>query len=132
MKRKLSLILCLAMVFCLASSAFAAEGFTNFKMTFTKTSEYQSIVSDTTSKAKVSGSDYARLYVYACSSSKNNIYKSYSSSTYVSGPYYLKTSPTATQMFYTSNIAKGARVYLKGRPDSSVASCTVTGEYGAG
>ena len=35
-------------------------------------------------------------------------------------------------MYYTSDVAAEKTVYLKGRPDSSVSSCTVTGEFGAG
>ncbi|NLV58301.1 MAG: hypothetical protein GXY67_05980 [Clostridiales bacterium] len=131
MKRKVALVLCVVMILATASVAYAAVGFTNFKMTFTSTTTYQNIVSDTTSKDMLVANDaYARLYVYATTSSVNNVYRTYSGG-YVSGQYFKKLT-SGTWMYYTSDIDQGDRVYLRGRPDSSVSSCTVTGEFGAG
>ena len=132
MKRTIAMILCVAMLLSLASTAFAANGFTEFELTFTSTTQYKSIVSDTTSKAKkVEDDDYARLYVYSTTSDKNNVYRTYSGGKYTSEKYFKKTT-SKTFMYYTSDIASGAFVYLRGRSDSSVSSCTVTGEFGAG
>lgn len=71
MKRKVAFVLCVAMLVCMVSNALAAVKFSKFTMTFSDTTSYQSITSDT-------------------------------------------------------------QVYLMGRPDSSVPSCTVTGKFGAG
>lgn len=132
MKRVFVMILCVAMLLGLASVAFAAEGFSTFKLTFKSTTSYQSIVSDTTSKNKnVSDKAYARLYVYSTSSDKNNVYRTYSGGEYTSSKYFDKTT-NGTWMYYTSDVAANKTVYLRGRPDSSVSSCTVTGEFGAG
>lgn len=35
-------------------------------------------------------------------------------------------------MYYNTDIDSDTQVYLMGRPDSSVPSCTVTGKFGAG
>lgn len=132
MKRTIAMILCVAMLLSLASTAFAAEGFTKFKLTFTSMTSYQSIISDTTSKAKkVKDKDYARLYVDSTTSTKKNVFCTYCDGKYTSGEYFYKTT-TGTWMYYTSDVAAEKTVYLKGRPDSSVSSCTVTGKFGAG
>lgn len=131
MKRKMAVVLCLATLLGIAGSAFASVGFTNFKLVFVTTTTYKNVTSDTTSTAKDAGTDYARLYVYSTTSSKNNVYRTYSGGQYVSGQYFKKLTD-GTWMYYTSDIAEGTRVYLKGRPDSSVSSCYVTGEFGAG
>lgn len=131
MKRKVALILCVAMLVCMASTAFASVGFTSFKMTFSSTTSYQSITSDTTSTAKEADDDYARLYIYSTSSDVNNVYRTYSGGAYTSRLYYKKTT-SGTWMYYNTDINANTRVYLMGRPDSSVSSCTVTGEFGAG
>ena len=131
MKRKVALILCVALLLG-SSVAFAAVGFTSFTMTFTSTTSYQSIVADSTSKdMKVANNAYARLYVYSTTSSKNNVYRTYYSGSYVSSQYFKKLT-TGTWMYYTSDVPKGKYVTLRGRPDSSVSSATVTGEFGAG
>ena len=131
MKRKMAVVLCLATLLGIAGIAFASVGFTNFKLVFVTTTTYKNVTSDTTSTAKDAGTDYARLYVYSTTSSKNNVYRTYSGGQYVSGQYFKKLTD-GTWMYYTSDIAEGTRVYLKGRPDSSVSSCYVTGEFGAG
>lgn len=131
MKRKIVATLCIAVLLCLATSAFASESFTNFKLAFSSTSSYQSIVSDTTSTAKTAGEDYARLYVDSTTSSVNNVYRTYSGKAYTSRTYF-KNTTTGTWMYYNTDISQGATVYLRGRPDSSVSSCTVTGKFGAG
>lgn len=132
MKRMVSMILCVAMLLCMASTAFAARGFTDFKMTFKTTTTYQTVTYDTTSKDKLVDDDaYARLYVYETTSSKNNVYRTYSGGEYTSIQYFKKTT-SGTWMYYTSDVDSGSYVFLKGRPDSSVSSCTVTGEFGAG
>lgn len=50
MKRKVAMILCVAMLFCAASVVFTAEGITKFKLKFMSASSYQTVVSDTTSE----------------------------------------------------------------------------------
>lgn len=77
MKRKVAFVLCVAMLVCMVSNALAAVKFSKFTMTFSDTTSYQSITSDTTSVAKAADTDYARLYVTATSSSKNNVYRTY-------------------------------------------------------
>lgn len=126
MKRKVAFVLCVAMLVCMVSNALAAVKFSKFTMTFSDTTSYQSITSDTTSVAKAADTDYARLYVTATSSSKNNVYRTYSGTDYTSRCYYKKTT-TGTWMYYNTDIDSDTQVYLMGRPDSSVPSCTVTG-----
>mgnify|MGYP000010881384 FL=1 len=131
MKRKVAFVLCVAMLVCMVSNALAAVKFSKFTMTFSDTTSYQSITSDTTSVAKAADTDYARLYVTATSSSKNNVYRTYSGTDYTSRCYYKKTT-TGTWMYYNTDIDSDTQVYLMGRQDSSVPSCTVTGKFGAG
>ena len=130
MKRKISFILCTLLVLS-ATVAYAAVSFSSFTMTFTGLDNYQNITSDTTSKAmKTADSAYARLYITATNSSKNNVYRTYYNG-YVSDKYFKKTT-AGTWMYYTSNVPKSAKVYLRGRPDSDVPNSTVTGSFGAG
>ncbi|MEG0505684.1 MAG: hypothetical protein RR547_13635 [Raoultibacter sp.] len=99
-------------------------------MTFVNTDFYANIVSDTTSKAKTT-SDYATMIISASSSSKNSKYYIYKGSSEISRGHF-ETTTTGTWFYYTSNVAKGTNITLKGRPDSSVSTCTVTGSFGAG
>lgn len=92
---------------------------------------YTRNVKATLSVAKAADTDYARLYVTATSSIKNNVYRTYSGTDYTSRCYYKKTT-TGTWMYYNTDIDSDTQVYLMGRPDSSVPSCTVTGKFGAG
>ena len=132
MKRVYALLICAAMLLCLAGTAFAAVGFTDFNLVFVSTTAYHNVTYDTTSSAKkVEDNDYARLYIYSTSSTKNNVYRTFSGGQYTSDKYYKKTTD-GTWMYYTSDVAANKAVYLKGRPDSSVPSCTITGEFGAG
>jgi hypothetical protein len=118
---------------CMAGTAFARVPFTKFKMQFISTESYYVLCADTTSKdRRVANNDYARLYVYENSSPKNNVYRiSTTIGNYVSSRYY-KDITDGTWMYYTEDVNKGKRVSLRGRPDSGVPECTVTGEFGAG
>lgn len=71
------------------------------------------------------------LYTRKVTSTKKNVFRTYCDGKYTSGEYFYKTT-TGTWMYYTSDVAAEKTVYLKGRPDSSVSSCTVTGKFGAG
>jgi hypothetical protein len=52
MKRKVAFVLCVAMLVCMVSNALAAVKFSKFTMTFSDTTSYQSITSDTTSGSR--------------------------------------------------------------------------------
>lgn len=132
-KRIVCVSLCAALLMCMAGTAFARVPFTKFKMEFISTGSYYVLCTDTTSKdRRVANNDYARLYVYNTSSAKNNVYRASTTiSNFVTSNYYKKTTD-GTWMYYTEDVAEGKRVSLRARPDSSVHSCTVTGEFGAG
>ncbi len=130
MKKKFALLIAIALLLTLTGNVLAATTFKNFKMTFTKKDSYTSIVSDTTSKAKTT-SDYATMIITSSSSSKNCKYYIYKGSSVISRDHF-ETTTKGTWFFYTSDVAKGTRITLKGRPDSSVSTCTITGSFGAG
>ena len=132
-KRIICVAMCAALLMCMAGTAFAAVSFRNFKMEYIATDSYYVVCADTTSKDRlVANDDYARLYIYDTSSTKNNIYRASTTiSNFVTGKYY-KNTTNGTWMYYTEDVAKGKRVSLRARPDSSVSSCTITGEFCAG
>lgn len=127
-KRVFVAILCLSLI--LGSVAYAAVDFTSFKMTFSNMNTYQKITSDTTSK---DNPVRARLYITSNTSSVNSIFRAGKTATgsAVTRLYYDRVT-TGRMMSYNVDIAKNTRIYLQGRPDSSVSSCTITGSFGAG
>lgn len=127
-KRVFVAILCLSLI--LGSVAYAAVDFTSFKMTFSNKNTYQKITSDTTSK---DNPERARLYITSNTSSVNSIFRAGKTATgsAVTRLYYDRVT-TGRMMSYNVDIAKNTRIYLQGRPDSSVSSCTITGSFGAG
>jgi hypothetical protein len=130
MKRKHIILVAVLALTMVASIAQASVGFTNFTLTFTTTSQYTSIVTDTTSVANPS---YGRLYLYSNTSSVNCVWRAIRSGSAVTGLYYDRViSSGFRQMIYTTSLPVNASVTLQGRPDSSVSSCTVTGAFGAG
>ena len=128
MKRRVFVVvLCFSLI--LGTVAYAAVDFTNFKMTFSSTDTYQKITSDTTSK---DNPERARLYISSNTSSVNSVFRAGKTSTgsAVTGLYHDRTT-NGRMMYYSVDIAKNTRIYLQGRPDSSVSSCTITGSFGA-
>jgi hypothetical protein len=128
MKRKGVIVVIALALTLIVSVAQAAVGYSNFTLTFTTTSSYTSIVSDT---ASVANPSYARLYVYNNTSSVNSAWRAIRSGSVVTNVYFDRLV-NYRQMFYTASIPVNASVTLQGRPDSSVSSCTVTGQFGAG
>ena len=130
MSKRLSIwLLCMA-AFILMASAVASVNYTNFTMTFTDLDEFQTVTSDTTSK---NNPTRARLYIYSNTSSVKSVFRAGTTPTGspVTGRYYDRTTD-GRMMNYTVNLAQNTRVYLQGRPDSSISSCTITGAFGAG
>ncbi len=127
-KRVFTIVLCLSLI--LGTVAYAAVDFTRFKMTFSNTNTYQKITSDTTS---MDNPDRARLYITNNTSSVNSVFRAGKTSTgsAVTRLYYDRIT-SGRMMYYNVGIAKNTRIYLQGRPDSSVSSCTITGSFGAG
>lgn len=127
-KRVLVVILCLSLV--LGSVAHAAVEFSSFKMTFSNKDTYQKITSDTTSK---DNPPRARLYITSNTSDVNSVFRAGKTMTgsAVTRLYYDRVT-SGRMMSYNVSIAKDTRIYLQGRPDSSVSSCTITGSFGAG
>ena len=78
MKRKISFFLCIAILVCLAGTAFGSVSFKKFTLTFKDKASFTSIVSDTTSRAMtVKNQDHARFTVNT-NSSKKNVFRAYS------------------------------------------------------
>lgn len=127
-KRVFTIVLCLSLI--LGTVAYAAVDFTSFKMTFSNTNTYQKITSDTTS---VDNPERARLYITSNTSSVNSVFRAGKTSTgsAVTRLYYDRIT-SGRMMYYDVDIAKDTRIYLQGRPDSSVSNCTITGSFGAG
>ncbi len=123
-----SIILCVSLM--LGTIAYGAVSYTNFKMTFKDMDTFQKITSDTTSKANP---ERARLYITSNTSSVNSVFRAGKTATgnAVTRLYYDRTTK-GRMMYYNTDIAKDARIYCQGRPDSSVSSCTISGKFGAG
>lgn len=132
-KRIVCVALCAALLMCMAGTAFATTPFTKYKMTFVSTDAYYHICGNTTSKPRlVANNDYARLYVYNTTATKNNVYRASYAGSFVTGKYYKKTTD-GTWMYYTEDVPAEKSVTLRGRPDSSVDGyIAITGEFGAG
>ena len=90
----------------------------------------QKITSDTTSKDNPTR---ARLYITSNTSDVNSVFRAGKTMTgsAVTRLYYDRVT-SGRMMSYNVSIAKDTRIYLQGRPDSSVSSCTITGSFGAG
>lgn len=127
-KRVFTIILCLSLI--LGTGAYAAVDFINFKMIFSNMDAYQKITSDTVS---VDNPERARLYITSNTSSVNSVFRAGKTSTgsAVTRLYYDRTT-SGRMMYYDVDIAKDTRIYLQGRPDSSVSDCKITGSFGAG
>ncbi len=127
-KSMFCVILCLSLL--LGVIAHAAVDFTRFTMTFSDKDTYQQITSDTTSKDNPTR---ARLYITSNTSDVNSVFRAGKTMTgsAVTRLYYDRVT-SGRMMSYNVNIAKDTRIYLQGRPDSSVSSCTITGSFGAG
>ena len=127
-KRVFIVILCLSLV--LGTFACGAVDFTNFKMTFSDKNTYEKVTSDTTS---VDNPERARLYITSNTSSVRSVFRAGKTSTgsAVTRLYFDRIT-SGRMMYYTVDIAKDTRIYLQGRPDSSLSNCTITGKFGAG
>ncbi len=127
-KKAVAIVLYLSLM--LGTVAHAAVSFSDFKMTFSNMDTYQRVTSDTTS---VDNPERARLYITSNTSSVNSVFRAGKTSTGspVTRLYYDRTT-TGRMMYYNVNITKDTRIYLQGRPDSSVSTCTITGSFGAG
>ena len=131
MKRVVALIISMMLMVASASVACAAVDFEDKTISFTNKSAYGSIVSDSTSKAKEANTDYARLYITNNTSSVNSVFRTYYNGSYVSREYF-KRETAGTWMYYNTNVPAEKYVNLRGRPDSSVSTCKITGSFGAG
>ncbi len=127
-KSMFCVILCLSLL--LGVIAHAAVDFTRFTMTFSDKDTYQQVTSDTTSKDNPTR---ARLYITSNTSSVNSVFRAGKTSTgsAVTRSYFDRIT-SGRMMYYDEDIAKDTRIYLQGRPDSSISTCTITGSFGAG
>lgn len=71
-------------------------------------------------------------FLASASSSESPVAPLYLYTKTVKATLTISENGQATWMYYNTDINSDTQVYLMGRPDSSVPSCTVTGKFGAG
>ena len=134
MKKIFGVVLCLALILSMATTTYAAVTFKNFKLIFAGKKVYTSVVTDSTSKAMAVGTN-SRLYLTANTSNVNCVWMAFNltKNKECSIEEYAKlTGSSYKGITYTVAAANNNKINLLGRPDSSVSSCSVTGQFGAG